>query len=170
MLKKDYLYSNLFVYHFLPFHSNARGDAKCLDNWLCQGIICASESPCTLQTVIKQIMSGEICLYTNYWKLHFQRCFPVLHIDEALQTIWNHKWFTSFDLGQGYLQLAMDETDINMIAFRVRSSGLYKFTHMPFGLMNTGCRFCRLMEQCQGDKQFLTLLIYLDDICIFTQI
>ena len=25
------------------------------------------------------------------------------------------------------------------------------------------------MEQCLGDQQFVTLLLYLDDICIFTQ-
>ena len=38
---------------------------------------------------------------------------------------------------------------------------------MPFGLSNAGSSFCRLMEQCLGDQQFVTLLLYLDDICIF---
>ena len=45
--------------------------------------------------------------------------------------------------------------------------GLYKFTCMPFGLSNAGSSFCHLMEQCLGDQQFVTLLLYLDDICIF---
>ena len=45
--------------------------------------------------------------------------------------------------------------------------GLYEFTHMPFGLSNAGSSFCCLMEQCLGDQQFVTLLLYLDDICIF---
>ena len=45
--------------------------------------------------------------------------------------------------------------------------GLYEFTHMPFGLSNAGCRFCCLMDQCLGDQQYVTLLLYLDDICIF---
>ena len=45
--------------------------------------------------------------------------------------------------------------------------GLYEFTHMPFGLLNVGSSFCHLMEQCLGDQQFVTLLLYLDDICIF---
>ena len=75
--------------------------------------------------------------------------------------------FTSFDLVQGYLQLAMAEDDIKKTAFRAGSSGLYKFTHMPFSLFNPGSSFCRLMEQCLGDQQFFTLLLYLDDICIF---
>ena len=45
--------------------------------------------------------------------------------------------------------------------------GLYEFTRMPFGLSNAGSSFCHLMEQCLGDQQFVTLLLYLDDICIF---
>ena len=38
---------------------------------------------------------------------------------------------------------------------------------MPFGLSNSGSSFCHLMEMCLGDQQFVTLLLYLDDICIF---
>ena len=61
----------------------------------------------------------------------------------------------------------MDENDIKKTAFRAGSTGLYEFTRMPFGLSNAGSSFCRLMEQCLGDQQFVTLLLYLDDICIF---
>ena len=76
-------------------------------------------------------------------------------------------WFTSFDLVQGYLQMAMEEADIPKTAFHAGSSGLFEFTHMPFGLTYTGASFCRLMETVIGDQQFVTLLFYLDDICIF---
>ena len=38
---------------------------------------------------------------------------------------------------------------------------------MSFGLSNAGSSFCHLIEQCLGDQQFVTLLLYLDDICIF---
>ena len=48
--------------------------------------------------------------------------------------------------------------------------GLYKFTHMSFGLSNADPSFCHLKEQCLGDQQFVTLLLYLDDICIFAPI
>ena len=33
--------------------------------------------------------------------------------------------------------------------------------------MDTLPTFCRLMEMCLGDQQFVTLLLYLDDICVF---
>ena len=62
----------------------------------------------------------------------------------------------------------MDEADIHKTAFHAGSSGLYEFTHMPFGFSNAGASFCCLMEMCLGDQQYLTLLFYLNDICIFS--
>ena len=76
--------------------------------------------------------------------------FTLLHIKEALQAVKAAVWFTSFDLAQGYLQLAMDEADIHKTAFCVGSSGLYEFTRMPFGLSNTGVSFCHLMGNVYG--------------------
>ena len=78
-------------------------------------------------------------------------------------------WFSSFDLAQGYLQMAMEEADIPKTAFRAGSSGLYEFTMIPFGLTNAGASFCQLMEMCIGDQQYVTLLFYLDDICVFSE-
>ena len=95
--------------------------------------------------------------------------FPLPRKEEALQAVKAAVWFTSFDLAQGYLQLAMDEVDIHKTAFHAGSSGLYEFTRMPFGLSNAGASFCRLMEMCLGDQQYLTLLLfYLDDICVLS--
>ena len=94
--------------------------------------------------------------------------FPLLQIEEALQAVKAAVWFTSFDLTQGYLQLAMDKADIHKTAFHTGSLGLYEFTHMPFVLSNAGASFCQLMEMCLGDQQYLMLLFYLDDICFFS--
>ena len=105
----------------------------------------------------------------DYQKLNsitVRDAFPLPRIDEALQAVHSSNWFSSFDLAQGYLQLAMEES-IKKTAFRAGSMGLYEFTHMPFGLSNAGSSFCCLMEQCLGDQQFVTLLLYLNDICIF---
>ena len=142
---------------------------KCLDTWLRQGIITPSQSPYASQVVIVQKKSGEIHLCVDNQKLNsitVRDAFPLPRIDEALQAVHSSNWFSSFDLVQGYLQLAMEESDIKT-AFRAGSMGLYEFTHMPFGLLNAGSGFCCLMEQCLRDQQFVTLLLYLDDICIF---
>ena len=63
----------------------------------------------------------------------------------------------------------MEEAYIPKIAFRAGSSSLYEFTCMPFWLTNAGASFCRLMEMCIGDQQYVTLLFYLNDICVFAE-
>ena len=145
---------------------------KCLDNWLKQGIIHPSKRPYTSQVVIVRKKTGEIRLCVDFRKLNaISICdsFPLPRVEEALQAVQAAVWFSSFDLAQGYLQMAMEEEDIEKTAFRAGSSGLYEFTRMPFGLTNAGASFCRLMEMCIGDQQYITLLFYLDDICIFAE-
>ena len=145
---------------------------KCLDNWLKQGIIRLSKSPYASQVVIVCKKTGKICLCVDFRKLNaisIHNSFPLPHVEEALQTVQAAVWFSSFNLAQGYLQMAMEEEDIEKTAFRTGSSGLYEFTCMPFGLTNVGASFYRLMEMCIGDQQYITLLFYLDDICIFVE-
>ena len=55
------------------------------------------------------------------------------------------------------------------MAFRVVLLGLYEFIRMPFGLCNSPSTFQRLMEACLGDKNFEILLLYLDDILVFSK-
>ena len=141
---------------------------KCLESWLKQGIIRPSKSPYTSQVVIVRKKSGEIRLCVDFQKLNaisIRDSFLLPRIEEALQAVQAAVWFTSFNLAQGYLQMAMEEADIPKTAFRAGSSGLFEFTCMPFGLTNAEASFCRLMEMVIGDQQFVTLLFYLDDIC-----
>ena len=49
--------------------------------------------------------------------------FPLPYIDDALQVLHSSNVFTSFDLAQGYLQLAMTEDDIKKTTARPGSSG-----------------------------------------------
>ena len=104
---------------------------KCLDTWLRQGIIRPSQSPYTSQVVIVRKKTGEIHLCMDYHKLNsimVRDVFPLPRIDEALQAVHSSNWFTSFDLAQGYLQLAMEESDIKKTAFRA-SVANYLYFH-----------------------------------------
>ena len=145
---------------------------KCLDNWLKQGIIRPSKSPYASQVVIVCKKTSEIHLCVDFRKLNaisIRDSFPLPRVEEALQAVQAAVWFSSFDLAQGYLQMAMEEEDIEKTAFCAGSSGLYEFARMPFGLTNAGASFCRLMEMCIGDQQYVMFLFYLDDICIFVE-
>ena len=85
--------------------------------------------------------TGEIHLCIDFHKLNaisIRDSFPLPCVEEALKAIQAAVWFSSFDLAQGYLQVAMEESDIPKTAFHAGSSDLYEFTHMPFGLTNAG--------------------------------
>ena len=114
---------------------------KCLDAWLKAGIIQPLKSPYASQVVIVRKKTGEIRLCIDFRKLNaisIRDSFPLPRIKEALQAVQAAIWFTSFDLAQGYLQMAMEEQDIQKTAFRAGSSGLYEFIRKPFGLTNAG--------------------------------
>ena len=89
-------------------------------------------------------------------------------MEKALQAVHNSNVFTSFVVAEGCLQLAMAEDDIKKTAFRAGFSGLHEFIHMPFGLPNASSSFFRVMGQCLADYQFITLLQYLDNICMYS--
>ena len=62
--------------------------------------------------------------------------------------------------------MEMEESYIKKTTFRADSSGLYGSTHIPFGLSSVGSSFCHFVEQCLGNQQFVTLLLYPDKFCI----
>ena len=116
----------------------------------------------------KKLGEGHLCIDYHKFSLTTVRdASPLPQVDKALQVVHRSNWFTSFDLTQGYLELAMEEGNIKKTAFRPVSSGLYEFTHMCFGLPNACSNFCHSIEQCLGDQQFDTFLLYLDDMSIF---
>ena len=54
-------------------------------------------------------------------------------------------------------------------AFIVGPHRFYECNQMPFGLSNAPATFQRLMENCFGDMNMQSCLIYLDDIVVFSQ-
>ena len=93
--------------------------------------------------------------------------FPLPRIEESLEALRGATYFTSLDLAHGYHQVVMDQSSVDKTAFRV-PFGLFEFTRMPFGLVNAPGTFQRVMEMCLGDMNLSVLLIYLDDILVYS--
>ncbi len=85
-----------------------------------------------------------------------------------MDALGNAKLFSTLDLTAGYFQVAVSESDREKTAVTM-PFGLFEWTRMPFGLCNAPATFQRLMGAPLGDLAFDVLLIYLDDIIVFSE-
>lgn len=91
--------------------------------------------------------------------------YPLPKIEECLDTLSGSKLFSTLDLLSGYHQFEVNEKDRPRTAF-ITKYGLFEYPRMPFGLCNAPSTFQRGMELVLGRLQWVTLLIYLDDVII----
>lgn len=90
--------------------------------------------------------------------------FPLPPIEESLVALAGAQWFSTLDLASGYNQVAVAEKDKAKTEFCI----LFEFKRMPFGLCNAPGTFQRLMERIFGGQSFYSVLLYLDDVIIFS--
>ncbi len=135
------------------------------------GVIRPSKSPYASPVVIVTKKDGSLRLCIDYRKLNScstRDAFPLPRIEEALEALGQAKFFSTLDLTSGYWQVEVAEHDKHKTAFST-PMGLFEANRMPFGLQNAPSTFQRLMTCCFGDLNFTHLLIYLDDLIIFSK-
>lgn len=135
-----------------------------------KGIIQESQSPWASPVVVVMKKDSSIRLCVDYRQLNCltrRDSFPLPRIEESLQAFGGAKYFSVLDLTSGYYQVAMDPEDIAKTAFVV-PFGLFEYTRLPFGLTNAPATFQRVMQRCLGDKCYSGVLIYLDDIIVYS--
>ena len=68
------------------------------------------------------------------------------NMEEVINRISGHKNYTDMDLCKGYWQVPLSEECKVLAAFEA-PKGLFQFKTMPFGLVNSGATFCRLIRK-----------------------
>ncbi|KAK7925333.1 hypothetical protein WMY93_007643 [Mugilogobius chulae] len=141
-----------------------------LSGMLEQGVIKESCSPWAAPIVLVRKKDGSWRFCVDYRKLNavtHKDAFPLPRIEETLTSLSKSEWFSTLDLASGYWQVEMHPDDREKTAFTT-PLGLFEFERMPFGLCNAPATFQRLMQQCLNGQIAESLLVYLDDIIIYS--
>ncbi|GBG74915.1 hypothetical protein CBR_g19429 [Chara braunii] len=93
---------------------------------------------------------------------------PLPRIDDLLDRVQGCRYFSKIDLKSGYHQIAIRPEDQHKTAFQTRY-GLFEFVVMSFGLCNAPGTFQHAMNQIFHDYLDKFVIVYLDDILIFSK-
>ena len=91
---------------------------------------------------------------------------PMPNMEEIINRMSGHKHFTKMDLSKSYWQVGLTERSKPLTAFETPRS-LFQFRTMPFGLVNSGATFCRLMRIILSNLPNVDSFV--DDMWIFTE-
>jgi hypothetical protein len=94
--------------------------------------------------------------------------YPLPRIEDLFDQLRGVSVFSKIDMRSGYHQLRIRPSDIPKTAF-ITMYGLYEFTVMSFGLTNALAFFMNLMNSVFMDYLDKFVVVFIDDILIYSQ-
>jgi len=144
---------------------------KQLNELLEKGFIRPSKSPYGAPVIFVKKKDGSLRMCVDYRSLNnmtVKNSYPLPRIDEMFDKLHGATIFSSLDCCSGYHQIRVKENDIEKTAFNTRY-GQFEYLVVPFGLCNAPATFQTLVHNIFADFIDDSLLIFIDDILIFSK-
>jgi hypothetical protein len=111
----------------------------------------------------------RICIdYIALNEFTIKNKYPLTRIEDLFDHLRGASVFSKIDLRSGYHQLRIRPSDIPKTTFTTKY-GLYEFTVMSFGLKNALAFFMYLMNSVFMDYLDKFMVVFIDDILIYSQ-
>ncbi|RVW44493.1 Retrovirus-related Pol polyprotein from transposon 17.6 [Vitis vinifera] len=134
------------------------------------GFIQPSKAPYGAPVLFQKKRDGSLRMCIDYRALNkvtVKNKYPIPLIADLFNQLGRARYFTKLDLRSGYYQVRIAEGDEPKTTCVTRY-GSYEFLVMPFGLTNTPATFCTLMNKIFHPYLDKFVVVYLDDIVIYS--
>ncbi|KIN98938.1 hypothetical protein M404DRAFT_30906 [Pisolithus tinctorius Marx 270] len=142
-----------------------------IDEHLGYGFIKQSTSAHSAPVLFVKKKDGSLRLCVDYRglnKITKKDRYPLPLISDLLNSPSRAKVYTKIDLRHAYHLVCIADGDEWKTAFRTRY-GSYEWRVMPFGLTNAPAAFQRFINSIFADMLDVCVVVYLDDILIYSQ-
>ncbi len=140
-------------------------------NLIARGHVVPSTSPYSSPILFIQKKDGSLRMCVDYRtlnKLTVKNKYPLPRVDDLLDQLQGSRVFSSLDLTSGYHQIRISPEDVPKTAFST-PFGHYEFKVLSFGLTNAPATFQAVMNDIFRPYIGKFVLVYLDDILVFSK-
>ena len=119
-----------------------------MERQLKEGVIEPAQSEWASPVVSAPKGDGTLRFCVDYRRLNeatLKDSYPILQMDECIDSLGDAKIFSTQDCNAGYWQILLREEDREKTTFTCHA-GTYQYIRMPFGLTNAPATFQRTLE------------------------
>ena len=144
---------------------------KTVKELLAADVIEPASSPWSAAVVLVSKKDGGLRFAIDYRRLNAVTegdAYALPRIDDTLSALNGSRYFSTFDLNQGFWNILLEAASKVKTAF-MTPIGQYQWKRLPFGLKNAPAIFQRYMDLVLAGVKWHYALVFVDDIIVYSK-